>query len=375
MRLNFLSHRLKIAKLETFAVPQVGIVKITLDDDSTGWGQIASFEAADIVAEIIHRQISPCIIGIEFASLEAVLQKITDKTMKFHGSHISRGMSAIETALMDVIAKQQGKLVTEMLGGNTTPIPVYGSSMSRSITPANEGKRLKILQQEFGFNAFKVRVGKECGHDEDEWPGRTEEIIPLMRRVLGADTVIHADANSCYSPAKASEVGRMLEHHGYGHFEEPCPYWMLDWTREVSSSLDIAVAGGEQDHAPNTWESMIRDRVVDIVQPDIGYCGGISVALNIARLAQAQGLVCVPHCANHSLITVFTMHLWNALPNAGPFMEYSIEEQHLYAGLYHNAPRLEEGKLHFMSEGYGWGVQIRQQWLDQAVHRASASFG
>ena len=127
---------MKIIKLETFAIPQVGLVKITLEDVSTGWGQIASFEAADIVAEIIHRQIAPCLLGVEFESIQAVLQKITDRTMKFHGSHISRGMSAVETALMDALAKANGQLVTEMIGGNTTPIPVYGSSMSRTITPA-----------------------------------------------------------------------------------------------------------------------------------------------------------------------------------------------------------------------------------------------
>ena len=79
----------------------------------------------------------------------------------------------------------------------------------------------------------------------------------------------------------------------------------------------------------------------------------------------------MPHCANHSLITIFTMHLWNALPNKGPFMEYSIEDQGLYAGMYLNPPRLEDGKLHFVTEGYGWGVQINPRWLDKAVHRAS----
>jgi len=364
---------LKIVRLETFAMPQVGLVRITLEDNSTGWGQIASFEAADIVAEIIHRQIAPCILGVEIASIEDVIQKITDRTMKFHGSHISRGMAAIETSLMDVYGKLSGKLVTEMIGGDTTPIPVYGSSMSRAISPAQEGERLRRLQQEFGYRAFKIRVGKECGHDEDEWPGRTQEIIPLVRRTLGTDTVIHADANSCYSPATAIEVGRMLEDNGYGHFEEPCPYWMLDWTGEVTSRLNMPVAGGEQDHVQSTWNAIVRDRIVDIVQPDICYCGGISVALKIAKLAHESGLVCVPHCANHSLITIFTMHLWNALPNRGPFMEFSIEDQNLYSGICHNAPRLEDGKLHFVTDEYGWGVKINQNWLDRAVHRSSGA--
>ena len=63
---------MKIVKLETFALPQVGLVKVTLENVSTGWGQIASFEAADLVAEIIHRQIAPCLLGVEFESVESL---------------------------------------------------------------------------------------------------------------------------------------------------------------------------------------------------------------------------------------------------------------------------------------------------------------
>ncbi len=366
---------MKIIRFDTYALPQVGVLKLTLEDGTVGWGQIASFEAADIVAEILHRQIAPHLLGIDWPSVESLLSAITDRTLKFHGSHISRGTAAIDTALIDALARRERKLVTEWLGGDTRPVPVYGSSMLRSITPQAEGERLLRLQQEQGFRAFKVRVGRECGHDQDEWPGRTEALVPQVRRVLGDEAVIHADGNSGYTPARAIEVGQLLQAYGFGHFEEPCPYWMLHWTREVSQALVMPVAGGEQDHSLPTWHSMIEDRVVDIVQPDICYCGGITRALEIARHAAQRNLLCVPHCANHSLILIFTMHLWNALPNAGPFMEYSIEDQALYAGLYRNAPVLRDGLLHFNPEGYGWGVQISDEWLARASHRASAAQG
>ena len=90
------------------------------------------------------------------------------------------------------------------------------------------------MRDEHGHTAFKFRIGKECGHDEDEWPGRTEAIVSAVRRALGDDAVLMVDANSGYTPPKAIEVGRMLEGLGVSHFEEPCPYWELEWTREVT---------------------------------------------------------------------------------------------------------------------------------------------
>ena len=100
---------------------------------------------------------------------------------------------------------------------------------------------------EFGFDAFKFRVGKECGHDEDEWPGRTEEIVPAIRKSLGDEVALLVDGNSCYTPEKAISVGRFLEENGICHFEEPCPYWELDWTKQVTDALKLDVTGGEQE--------------------------------------------------------------------------------------------------------------------------------
>ena len=93
------------------------------------------------------------------------------------------------------------------------------------------GAAARCAARAHGFDAFKFRIGRECGHDEDEWPGRTEAIVPAVRAALGDDAALLVDANSCYTPSRAIEVGRMLEQHGVVHFEEPCPYWELEWTR------------------------------------------------------------------------------------------------------------------------------------------------
>lgn len=186
---------------------------------------------------------------------------------------------------------------------------------------------------------------------------------------------ILADANSCYSPAKAIEVGRRLEDSGYGHFEEPCPYWELEQTRQVADILDIDVSGGEQDCDIPTWRHMIEMRAVDIIQPDICYLGGLTRTLRVAKLGEAAGLSCTPHCANLSMVTLFTMHLLRAIPNAGKYLEFSIVGEDYYPwqeGLFVNSPYDIINGEACVSELSGWGVDIYPVWLEQAKYQISS---
>ena len=85
------------------------------------------------------------------------------------------------------------------------------------------------------------------------------------------------------------------------------------------------MTGGEQDCDLSIWRVICGQRIVDIAQPDVLDVGGIGRALKVARLAEAAGLKVTPHAANLGLVTLFTMHLLAALPNAGKYLEFSIE--------------------------------------------------
>ena len=139
----------------------------------------------------------------------------------------------------------------------------------------------------------------------------------MVARALGPDVAKLVDANSGFSPKRAIEVGHLLEAEGVSHYEEPCPYWKLEQSKEVADALEIDVSGGEQDWDLATWRRMIDMRAVDIVQPDVMYMGGMCRTLEVARMAAEAGLPCTPHSANLSLVTICTMHLLGAIPNAG----------------------------------------------------------
>jgi L-alanine-DL-glutamate epimerase-like enolase superfamily enzyme len=366
---------MKIKSIESFCTEFVGFVRVTVEDGSQGWGQVSTYNA-DITCQILHRQVAPWTLGANIGELDDLLDVVTEREHKFPGSYLRRAMSGLDTAVWDLRGKKEGKSVCELLGGIPGPLRVYASSMKRDITPADEADRMLRLRDKYGYDACKFRVGAECGRDVDEWPGRTEAIVPVMRRALDDDMTLLVDANSGFSPQRAIEVGRLLEDYGVCHFEEPCPYWELEQTRQVTEALDIDVTGGEQDCDIPTWRRIIDMRAVDIIQPDVCYLGGISRIMRVAKMAASADLPCTPHCANLSLVTLFTAHVLKSIPNAGEYLEYSIEEADFYPwqyDLFKESPyKIEDGHI-MVSDAPGWGVDINDDWLANATYQISES--
>ena len=363
----------KITKIESFCNEYIGFVRLTNEDGAQGWGQVSTYNS-DITCQILHRQVAPWTLGEKTEDLDDLLDLVTEREHKFPGSYLRRAMGGFDTAIWDMKGKINGQPVVKLLGGSPGSLRAYASSMKRDITPKDEAYRLCKLRDEFGFDAFKVRAGAEVGRNKDEWPGRTEEIIPTISRELGDRVDLLIDANSCYTVDRAIEIGKLLQDNGFSHFEEPCPYWELEQTKAVTDALEIDVTGGEQDCDIPTWRRMIEMGAVNIAQPDILYLGGINRTLRVVDLAKSAGIPITPHCANLSLVTLFTMHLLKAIPNAGKYLEFSIEGADYYPwqqDLFLEDPySVDDGKV-TISDMPGWGIEIRSDWLEKSTYQCS----
>jgi len=363
----------KIQRLETFTDEFVCFVRLTTDSGAIGWGQTSTYNA-DITATIFHRQVARWALGANALEIGALIERIEEREHKFPGSYRCRALAGLDTAMWDLRGRLEGKPVVALLGGSPRRLRAYASSMKRDISPDAEAERFLRLREGQGFDAFKWRIGAECGRDVDEWPGRTEQIVPLVARALGDGVAKLVDANSGFSPQRAIEVGELLEEHGVSHYEEPCPYWKLEQTQRVRDALELDVTGGEQDWDLATWARMIEMPAVDIVQPDVMYMGGLWRTLKVAQMAAAAGLPCTPHSANLSLVTLCTMHLLGAIANPGKYLELSIEGADYYPwqeGLFVEDPYVVEGGCVTIPSAPGWGVEINPDWLRRAAYRCS----
>jgi L-alanine-DL-glutamate epimerase-like enolase superfamily enzyme len=357
---------MRIESVESLVRDNIVVVRVRTDDGVVGIGQSAPYQA-ETTAHVLHAVVARFFLGRDPWDVEALVDGCLRETYKFPSSFILRALAGVDTACWDILGKSAGVPVYKLLGGQARPrVPVYASSMLRSTSPAQEADRLAALVQEHGFGGVKVRVGDAMGRDTDAAPGRTEALVPLMRQVLGPDVAISADANGGYSPGRAVQVGRLLEEHGYFHFEEPVPFGDVEQLARVTTALDIPVSGGEQDTLLPQFHRLLTTGAVDIIQPDIGYLGGVSRARKVAVLAEAVGLPCTPHCANDSLLQVFSLHLAAAAPACFQRQEWSIEDTPWTRHLYGPKPQVHDGQVALPTEP-GWGVELHPELLRDAT--------
>lgn len=362
---------MKIESIETLLLGEVAAVRIRTDDGAEGIGQTAPYRPG-ITVKVLHEMVAPLFLGQDPWDGEALVAKTLRAHYKFPTTFLQRALCGVDTAIWDLLGKAAGQPVHKLLGGAyRTAVPVYASSMRRDISPEAEGERLQRLVAEQGFRAVKIRVGAPLGRDEDVVPGRTERIIPHLRSVLGDDLDISADANGGFTVARAIQVGRLLEDQGYFHFEEPCPYDDTTHTAQVAAALDIPVAGGEQDNSLGQFRRMIDDGVVDIVQPDIGYVGGVGRARQVAVLADIAGVPCTLHCANNSMLRVFTLHLAAAMPACHQLQEWGVENRGWeLTPVYEPMLEVVDGQVAVPSAP-GWGVELAASFVRDAERAVS----
>lgn len=356
---------MKITKIESLRRGEIVVVRVYTDDGVVGIGQTAPY-GAKVTARVLHDFVAPHFVGIDPWDIEAEEDRFLREQYKFPSSFVLRALAGIDTAVWDVLAKSAGLPVYKLLGGAARDrVPVYASSMVRDISPEAEADRIADLAASHGYEAAKIRIGEAMGQDRDATPRRTELIIPRMRKVLGPDFLLSADANGGFTAARAIRVGRLLEDHDYFHFEEPCPFPEIENTAQVAAALDIPVSGGEQDNSLPQFYRMLSMKAVDIVQPDIGYIGGISRARKVAVLAEFAGIPCTPHCANDSLLQVFTLHLALAMPSCIHHQEWSIERTPWTAAIYEPMLEVVAGTVNAPTKP-GWGIELTSTFISSA---------
>jgi L-alanine-DL-glutamate epimerase-like enolase superfamily enzyme len=311
---------------------------------------------ADILHPVINKLVAPYFVGKDARGLEEHLFGVYRErdNYKYQGLAFWNSVALVEFAILDLLGRIAGKSIGELVGTIVRrEVPFYIASGRRDTTPAQEIDYLKKLIAETGAKAVKYRVGGRMNRNIDAMPGRTETLIPLTRKELGDKMAIHADSNSSYDPPQAIKVGRMLEDIGAVFYEEPCPFDDLDATRKVADALKIPIALGEQEFSEARFRHTIRERVADIVQPDLFYYGGLIRSIRVARMATLRDMPCTAHISG-GFGFVYMLHFASCVPNIGPWQEYK-EGVKGYGDWFSPALRIADGAIS-VPRGPGVGI-------------------
>jgi len=261
-------------------------------------------------------------IGKDARDLESLLDQVCvyKSNYKLQGIAIWVPLATIEFAILDMLGRMIKKPLGALVGTvQTNKISVYQANSERYISAE---LTVEHLQQELAktkAKAIKFKLGGRM--DAPETPiGRSEKLIPLVRKTFGDKMVISADANGSYDVKEAIKIGKIMEEYKYDFYEEPVPFDWYEETKQVADAVNIPIAGGEQEPSLHNFRWLLANEGLQIVQADMFYFGGMIRSMKVARMANALGKLHIPHVS--SIGYIYMMHFISAIPNAGPYHEY-----------------------------------------------------
>lgn len=261
-------------------------------------------------------------IGKDARDLESLLDQVCvyKSNYKLQGIAIWVPLATIEFAILDMLGRMIKKPLGALVGTvQTNKISVYQANSERYISAE---LTVEHLQQELAktkAKAIKFKLGGRM--DAPETPiGRSEKLIPLVRKTFGDKMVISADANGSYDVKEAIRIGKIMEEYKYDFYEEPVPFDWYEETKQVADAVNIPIAGGEQEPSLHNFRWLLANEGLQIVQADMFYFGGMIRSMKVARMANAFGKLHIPHVS--SIGYIYMMHFISAIPNAGPYHEY-----------------------------------------------------
>jgi D-galactarolactone cycloisomerase len=275
------------------------------------------------VASLFHQIVRPAFVGKDARDIETVIGDLARREYKFAGLALWTAIGHLELAIWDMLGRTAAVRCVDFMGPvRRTQIPIYVSSLSRTSTGEQEADTIEKAVAETGAKGCKIKVGGRMSRNVDAAPGRSEAVVRAVRKRMGDDFVIYADANGSYDAPSAIALCRMLQDNGVAMLEEPCPFEDIEMTRQVSAATTLTIAGGEQDTAMERWRWYIETGALDVLQPDFMYNGGMIRTLIVQRMAAAAGVPVAPHYPRNGAETVELLHFAAQAENLYGLQEY-----------------------------------------------------
>jgi D-galactarolactone cycloisomerase len=373
---NILTHVLEARLSQPFAYSRAWydtrtamLVEIETDSGLVGWGEC--YGPAGIT-EAVVKSVAPWLIGEDPLRTDFLWRMIYAR-LRDHGQKgvVIQGLSGIDIALWDIKGKHFGVPVYQLLGG---PLRMSVQAYATGLYRRRSGDPLQYLAEEAenyvveGFKAVKLKVG--FGVEEDA------AVTRAVRKAIGPGVALMVDANHAYDSVAAIRLGRMIEPHDIGWFEEPVPPEDVAGYRAVKSALSIPIAGGECEFTRIGFRDLLVSHAVDIVQPDTCAAGGLSECKKIADMAEAFGVRYNPHvwgtgiaiAASLQLLAVLPSHTPSSLAPLEPMLEFDRTEHPIRQAVL-KSPIEHAGGVVGVPDGPGLGIEVDRDAIARFASR------
>lgn len=302
-------------------------VQVESDAGVSGFGESSPMRP-DVLLQIHRSVIRPAVLGMDPFQAEAIEERVLRRNYKIAGQLLAAAFSGLEIALWDLRGRYLGQPVYNLLGGRYRGrVPVYGSSMSRDLPPAEEAAKLRGAIARLGITAVKIKVGPRYGSGAPVDLDADEEKVRTVREAIGPSCRLMLDGNGSYTYIEAVQLYHRVERYRIHHFEEPCPYRDVEAYVRLAHSLPVPIHVGEQDWDLFTFRDFISRGACHLYAADPVKCGGLSSAKRAATLCRAFGIQYVPHNTTRSIGFAAALHLAASTPECAGYAEYSIERE------------------------------------------------
>lgn len=327
---------------------------------------VSNAQQMEVLYPIFTKRIAPYFIGKDARNLEALLEEVTvyESNYKATGLAIFVPMATLEFAILDLFGKMANLSIGQLIGDKiyNPKIAVYQANGERDISAEETIEHLKRDVAISKAKAIKFKLGGRMSHPE--YPvGRSEKLIPLVRKTFGDDMVISADANGSYTAKQAIPIGKLMQEYKYAFYEEPVPFDWYDDLKVVADALHIPMALGEQEPSTHNFRWCLANNAVGIVQQDMFYFGGMVRCMRVARMAEVLGKPCIPHISSTGLGYLYMLHFVSAIPNSGPYHEFKEFNNDLPYECPTSTLRSDEHGVITVPTGPGMGVTIDPAYM------------
>lgn len=359
-----LSFRLPEGKTVTMGVGSTTkrdtiIVRVQTDEGITGYGEAHPGRSPGAITSLIHSTIAPMLVGMQATDVVGAWQRVHRMQLSSHGlgAGAALALSGIDMALWDIRGKAANMPLYELLGGTRRRLPAYAGGIALGYQPKES---LAEEAQEYvarGYKALKLRLGDGMQNDIDR--------LRHVRHVLGEGVDILSDANTVFTMADVRRVLPVLADIRAGWLEEPFACHDFASYREAAKITPLVpLAAGENHYTRFEFAQLLEAGAVQVWQPDLSKCGGITEGLRIAAIASAWRIPVHPHSSATGINHAATLHFMAATENSGYF-EACVSKFNPFRDMFGTIFEIGADGCVTPPEGPGLGVQVDESIFEK----------